>query len=222
MRRLRHALAAGLLWTAMAGHAAAGDALVVGTYAYPGRDRAAAVAAVDLERGGLAGDDTVDVQAALRELVVDQADDADLLGGLFHDDEADHIVALEADAFFLELRKDRAAVDLAGDAARGGVRQHVGGVEAPAQADFNYTGIGFDMGEGQEHGGGGHFEEAGAEILALVQHFGQEIREERGLAYSVFSSVAAYSDAGSVVAYAGTSPERVDEVRKLLDAKTRG
>jgi len=44
----------------------------------------------------------------------------------------------------------------------------------------------------------------------------QEIREERGLAYSVFSSVAAYSDAGSVVAYAGTSPERVGEVRKLI------
>lgn len=44
----------------------------------------------------------------------------------------------------------------------------------------------------------------------------QEIREERGLAYSVFSSVAAYSDAGSIVAYAGTSPERVNEVRKLI------
>ena len=44
----------------------------------------------------------------------------------------------------------------------------------------------------------------------------QEIREERGLAYSVFSSLAAYSDAGSVVAYAGTSPERVSEVRELI------
>jgi predicted Zn-dependent peptidase len=44
----------------------------------------------------------------------------------------------------------------------------------------------------------------------------QEIREERGLAYSVFSSVSAYSDAGSVVAYAGTSPDRVDEVRRLI------
>ena len=44
----------------------------------------------------------------------------------------------------------------------------------------------------------------------------QEIREQRGLAYSVFSSVAAYSDAGSIVAYAGTSPERVGEVRKLI------
>ena len=44
----------------------------------------------------------------------------------------------------------------------------------------------------------------------------QEIRETRGLAYSVFSSTATYSDAGSVVAYAGTGAERVSEVRKLI------
>ena len=40
----------------------------------------------------------------------------------------------------------------------------------------------------------------------------QQIREERGLAYSVFSSICAYSDAGSIVAYAGTSPDRAAEV----------
>lgn len=44
----------------------------------------------------------------------------------------------------------------------------------------------------------------------------QTIREERGLVYTVFSAVAAYSDAGSVVAYAGTSPDRVSQVRKLI------
>jgi predicted Zn-dependent peptidase len=44
----------------------------------------------------------------------------------------------------------------------------------------------------------------------------QEIREERGLAYTVFSSVAAFSDAGSLAAYVGTGAERVDEVRDLL------
>ena len=44
----------------------------------------------------------------------------------------------------------------------------------------------------------------------------QEIREHRGLAYAVFSSVAAFSDAGSLAAYVGTGAERVDEVRKLL------
>ena len=44
----------------------------------------------------------------------------------------------------------------------------------------------------------------------------QEIREERGLAYTVFSSVASFSDAGSLSAYVGTGAERVDEVRDLL------
>src|SRR6478609_1804006 len=44
----------------------------------------------------------------------------------------------------------------------------------------------------------------------------QEIREDRGLAYTVFSSVASFSDAGSLAAYVGTGAERVDEVRKLL------
>ncbi|CAN5888995.1 pitrilysin family protein [soil metagenome] len=44
----------------------------------------------------------------------------------------------------------------------------------------------------------------------------QLVREERGLAYSVFSSVATFSDDGSLVAYAGTSPERASEVRRLI------
>jgi predicted Zn-dependent peptidase len=44
----------------------------------------------------------------------------------------------------------------------------------------------------------------------------QEVREERGLAYTVFSSVVSFSDAGSLAAYVGTGAERVDEVRKLL------
>ncbi|NLD75832.1 MAG: insulinase family protein [Acidimicrobiales bacterium] len=44
----------------------------------------------------------------------------------------------------------------------------------------------------------------------------QQVREERGLAYSVFSSVSAYSDAGSLVAYAGTSPDRAAEVVELI------
>lgn len=50
----------------------------------------------------------------------------------------------------------------------------------------------------------------------LSSRFFQEVREERGLAYSVFSSVASFSDAGSVTAYVGTGAERVDEVRRLL------
>lgn len=40
----------------------------------------------------------------------------------------------------------------------------------------------------------------------------QEVREERGLAYTVFSSPSAYGDAGSLTVYAGTAPERLEEL----------
>jgi len=43
----------------------------------------------------------------------------------------------------------------------------------------------------------------------------QEIREERGLAYSISSYQAAYRDAGAFVVYAGTSPEATREVVRL-------
>ena len=35
----------------------------------------------------------------------------------------------------------------------------------------------------------------------------QHIREERGLAYAVFSGLTAYSDAGSITVYAGCANE---------------
>lgn len=44
----------------------------------------------------------------------------------------------------------------------------------------------------------------------------QEIREERGLAYSVFSFHSAYRDSGMFGIYAGTSPEHVQEVLSLI------
>ncbi|HEY4376796.1 MAG TPA: insulinase family protein, partial [Acidimicrobiales bacterium] len=47
----------------------------------------------------------------------------------------------------------------------------------------------------------------------------QEIRERRGLAYSVYSYTSLYQDAGLLLAYAGTGPERVAEVRRLLVAE---
>ena len=40
----------------------------------------------------------------------------------------------------------------------------------------------------------------------------QEIREERGLAYSVYSSPSSYADAGALTLYAGTAPARLGEV----------
>jgi predicted Zn-dependent peptidase len=45
----------------------------------------------------------------------------------------------------------------------------------------------------------------------------QEVREDRGLAYSVWSSSSLYSDAGAVFAYAGTSPTKVKAVIDVID-----
>lgn len=47
----------------------------------------------------------------------------------------------------------------------------------------------------------------------------QSVREERGLAYSVFSGHAAYSDAGVWSVAAGCQPERAAEVFDLVDAE---
>lgn len=43
-----------------------------------------------------------------------------------------------------------------------------------------------------------------------------EIRERRGLAYSVFSTAASYADSGAWSVYAGTMPEHATEVRDLI------
>src|SRR3954454_15918400 len=45
----------------------------------------------------------------------------------------------------------------------------------------------------------------------------QEVRERRGLAYSVYSYRAAYEETGALGMYAGTAPERVDELLGVLD-----
>ncbi len=50
----------------------------------------------------------------------------------------------------------------------------------------------------------------------------QHIREERGLAYAVFSGLASYSDAGAITVYAGCATEKVSEVVDLTLAELRG
>jgi predicted Zn-dependent peptidase len=50
----------------------------------------------------------------------------------------------------------------------------------------------------------------------------QEIREERGLAYTVFSSPSSYSDVGSLVIYTGTTPNRLAELLEVIDAVISG
>lgn len=44
----------------------------------------------------------------------------------------------------------------------------------------------------------------------------QEIREQRGLAYSVYSYHSTYVDTGLFAVYAGTSPGNTDEVIKCI------
>jgi predicted Zn-dependent peptidase len=47
----------------------------------------------------------------------------------------------------------------------------------------------------------------------------EEIRERRGLAYSVYSGVSAFADSGAFQMYAGTQPEHGDEVIELMRAE---
>jgi predicted Zn-dependent peptidase len=44
----------------------------------------------------------------------------------------------------------------------------------------------------------------------------QKVREERGLAYSVWSERAAYQDAGSLAVVVGTAPQHVSEVLRIV------
>jgi predicted Zn-dependent peptidase len=44
----------------------------------------------------------------------------------------------------------------------------------------------------------------------------QQVREQRGLAYSVYSSTIGYADTGSFAVYAGCAPERLDEVTTVI------
>jgi predicted Zn-dependent peptidase len=47
----------------------------------------------------------------------------------------------------------------------------------------------------------------------------QKVREQRGLAYSVWSERAAYADAGSMAVVVGTAPEHVDEVLRIVNGE---
>jgi predicted Zn-dependent peptidase len=49
----------------------------------------------------------------------------------------------------------------------------------------------------------------------------QEIREKRGLAYSIYSYLSGYSDSGMVTVYAATRPKEVDRVVDLICREIR-
>jgi predicted Zn-dependent peptidase len=50
----------------------------------------------------------------------------------------------------------------------------------------------------------------------------QEVREERGLAYAVYSHPSAYSDSGYLTIYCGTAPKRARETLAVIDEVIEG
>jgi predicted Zn-dependent peptidase len=52
---------------------------------------------------------------------------------------------------------------------------------------------------------------------AMSSRLFQEVREERGLAYSVYSYYTSYEDGGSFIIYGGTSPEKTNELYETID-----
>jgi predicted Zn-dependent peptidase len=50
----------------------------------------------------------------------------------------------------------------------------------------------------------------------------QNIRERRGLVYSIYSMLNLYRDAGTLVVYAGAAPEKASEVVNLILKEFRG
>jgi predicted Zn-dependent peptidase len=49
----------------------------------------------------------------------------------------------------------------------------------------------------------------------------QEVREKRGLAYSVYSYASQYVDSGQVALYVGTRPDRVQEAMEVIGVELR-
>jgi len=47
----------------------------------------------------------------------------------------------------------------------------------------------------------------------------QEVREKRGLSYTVFASSSSFSDSGVLSVYAATTPERSDELRSVIQGE---
>jgi predicted Zn-dependent peptidase len=73
----------------------------------------------------------------------------------------------------------------------------------------------------------GHADRYGSYIMNTVlggsmsSRLFQNVREKRGLCYSISSGVASYSDAGSLTIYAGTSLDTIDQVVRLTIEEIR-
>ena len=45
----------------------------------------------------------------------------------------------------------------------------------------------------------------------------QEVREERGLAYSIYSDYSSFTNSGAIIIYGGTAPEKIWELHATID-----
>lgn len=53
---------------------------------------------------------------------------------------------------------------------------------------------------------------------AMSSRLFQEVREERGLAYSIYSYYTSYADTGAFIIYGGTSPEKLTELNETIQS----
>jgi predicted Zn-dependent peptidase len=126
-------------------------------------------------------------------------------GQLDHDEVVEHVAGFLADVEPGAAPKRTAPVDAPRPLAvvrRDTEQAHLTlGWRAPDQADPDRFALAI---ANQVFGGGLSF---------------QQIREERGLAYSVYSGPSLYTDSGMLMVYAGTAPGKVREVLQLIDAQ---
>jgi predicted Zn-dependent peptidase len=89
------------------------------------------------------------------------------------------------------------------------------------ESSQTHIGIGY---EGLAYGDGDYFQLRGAiGVLAdgMSSRLFSEVREKRGLAYTVFAMCHTLKDRGGVFAYAGTTAERAQETLDVLSAELR-
>lgn len=53
---------------------------------------------------------------------------------------------------------------------------------------------------------------------AMSSRLFQEVREEQGLAYSIYSYYSSFEDAGSFIIYGGTSPEKINALKNTIQS----
>ncbi|MEE9416237.1 MAG: pitrilysin family protein [Acidimicrobiales bacterium] len=97
-----------------------------------------------------------------------------------------------------------------------GLRSSISREKAVEQSHVALGWRGFGLDDQRRHGLGLVNQILGGGLSSRLFH---EVREVRGLAYAVFSSLAGYVDAGIFTIYAGTNPENTSELLDVVEAE---